>query len=157
VRLAEFKQPNFFKHTFRQDVVLSMCKKRVSTMSKMQRVSCSTLSSRSSNSFGLAAEKRQAGEIEMHHRGWQFTTKGDATKGREVFEKFACYVCHEIRGEKFPASAPGSVLGPELSQMGPLHPLEYFTESVVNPGAHAAKNTEADGKSAMPAANDRGR
>ena len=108
--------------------------------------------------FSLAAEKRQPGEMEMHHpRGWQFTMpKGDADKGREVFEKFACYVCHEVRGEKFPAAAPGSVLGPELSQMGPLHPLEYFTESVVNPSAHAAKKYRGpDGKSTMPANNDR--
>jgi Cu/Ag efflux protein CusF len=61
-----------------------------------------------------------------------------------------------VRGEKFPAAAPGSVLGPELSQMGPLHPLEYFTESIVNPSAHAGKKyRNADGKSTMPAANDR--
>ena len=75
--------------------------------------------------------KSHAGEAEMHHpQGWRFTMpKGDATKGREAFEKFACYVCHEVRGEKFPAAAPGSVLGPELSQMGPLHPLEFFSES----------------------------
>ena len=109
-------------------------------------------------SFSLAAEKRQAGEIEMHHpKGWQFTMpKGDAAKGREAFEKFACYVCHEVRGEKFPAAAPGSALGPELSQMGPLHPLEYFTESVINPSAHAPKKYRGpDGKSTMPAANDR--
>jgi len=112
----------------------------------------------SANSSSLAAEKRQPGEIEMHHpKGWQFTMpKGDVTKGREAFEKFACYVCHEIRGEKFPAAAPGSVLGPELSQMGPLHPLEYFTESVVNPSAHAAKKHRGPGgKSTMPASNDR--
>jgi Cu/Ag efflux protein CusF len=110
------------------------------------------------SSFSLAAEKRQAGEIEMHHpKGWQFTMpKGDPEKGRDVFVTFACYVCHEIRGEKFPAAAPGSVLGPELSQMGPLHPLEYFTESVVNPSAHAAKKHRGpDGKSTMPASNDR--
>jgi Cu/Ag efflux protein CusF len=82
--------------------------------------------------------------------------KGDAAKGREAFEKFACYVCHEVRGEKFPAAAPGSVLGPELSQMGPLHPLEFFTESIVNPSAHAPKKYRGpDGKSTMPAANDR--
>ena len=82
--------------------------------------------------------------------------KGDATKGREAFEKFACYVCHEVRGEKFPAAAPGSVLGPELSQMGPLHPLEFFTESVINPSASAAKKYRGpDGKSTMPTANDR--
>jgi Cu/Ag efflux protein CusF len=109
-------------------------------------------------SSSLAAEKRQPSELEMHHpKGWQFTMpKGDAAKGREAFEKFACYVCHEVRGEKFPAAAPGSVLGPELSQMGPLHPLEYFTESIVNPSAHAGKKyRNADGKSTMPAANDR--
>jgi Cu/Ag efflux protein CusF len=102
--------------------------------------------------------KSDAGEAEMHHpKGWQFTMpKGDVAKGREAFEKFACYVCHEVRGEKFPATAPGGVLGPELSQMGPLHPLEYFTESIVNPSAHAAKKyRNADGKSTMPAANDR--
>jgi Cu/Ag efflux protein CusF len=112
----------------------------------------------SANSSSLAAEKREPGEMEMHHpKGWQFTMpKGDPDKGREVFEKFACYVCHEVRGEKFPAAAPGSVLGPELSQMGPLHPLEYFTESVVNPSAHAAKKYRGpDGKSTMPANNDR--
>jgi Cu/Ag efflux protein CusF len=109
-------------------------------------------------SFSLAAEKRQPGEIEMHHpKGWQFTMpKGDPVKGREAFEKFACYVCHEVRGEKFPAGAPGGVLGPELSQMGPLHPLEFFTESIVNPSAHAPKKYRGpDGKSTMPAVNDR--
>src|SRR5262245_11608832 len=109
-------------------------------------------------SFGLGAEKRQPGEVEMHHpKGWQYTMpKGDPTKGREAFEKFACYVCHEVRGEKFPAAAPGSVLGPELSQMGPLHPLEFFTESIVNPSAHAPKKYRGpDGKSTMPAVNDR--
>jgi Cu/Ag efflux protein CusF len=102
--------------------------------------------------------KSDAGEAEMHHpKGWQFTMpKGDVAKGREAFEKFACYVCHEVRGEKFPAAAPGSVLGPELSQMGPLHSLEFFTESVINPSAHAAKKYRGpDGKSTMPAANDR--
>jgi Cu/Ag efflux protein CusF len=110
------------------------------------------------SSSSLAAEKRQPGEVEMHHpKGWQFTMpKGDVAKGREAFEKFACYVCHEVRGEKFPAAAPGSALGPELSQMGPLHPLEYFTESIVNPNAHAPKKYRGpDGKSTMPPANDR--
>jgi len=109
-------------------------------------------------SFGLAQVFAQPKTIEMHHpKGWKFTMpKGDATKGREAFEKFGCYVCHEIRGEKFPAAAPGNVLGPELSQMGPLHPLEYFTESMINPSAHAAKKHRGpDGKSTMPAHNDR--
>ena len=109
-------------------------------------------------SIGLTAEKQESKEVEMHHpKGWQFAMpKGDPAKGREVFEKYACYVCHEVRGEKFPAAAPGSVLGPELSQMGPLHPLEYFTESIINPSVYAAKKYRGpDGKSTMPAYNDR--
>jgi Cu/Ag efflux protein CusF len=106
-------------------------------------------------SLSRGAEKRQSREVEMHHpKGWQFTMpKGDPAKGREVFEKYVCYICHEVRGEKFP---PGSAAGPELTQMGPLHPLEYFTESVVDPSAHAAKKHRGpDGKSTMPAYNER--
>jgi Cu/Ag efflux protein CusF len=102
--------------------------------------------------------KGNAGEAEMHHpKGWQFTMpKGDPEKGREVFKKYVCYVCHEVRGEKFPAAAPGSALGPELSQMGPMHPLEFFTESVINPSAHASKKYRGpDGKSSMPDYNER--
>ncbi|MGH7846418.1 MAG: copper-binding protein [Candidatus Binatia bacterium] len=106
----------------------------------------------------LAEAFSQQSAIEMHHpKDWQFTMpKGDAAKGRAAFEKYVCYVCHEVRGEKFPAAAPGNALGPELGQMGPLHPLEYFTESVVNPSAHAAKKHRGpDGKSTMPVYNDR--
>ncbi|HWP58462.1 MAG TPA: copper-binding protein [Candidatus Acidoferrales bacterium] len=108
--------------------------------------------------FAATEAFSQQPAIETHHpKGWQFTMpKGDATKGRQVFEKYACYVCHEVRGEKFPAAAPGGALGPELSQMGPLHPLEYFTESVINPSAHAAKKYRGpDGKSTMPVHNER--
>jgi Cu/Ag efflux protein CusF len=97
-------------------------------------------------------EKGRAQEVEIHHpRGWQFTLpKGDPVKGRAVFDKFSCYSCHEVRGEKFPPPE-GEAVGPELSQMGPLHPLEYFTESIVNPGAVGAKKYRSpDGKSKMP-------
>jgi Cu/Ag efflux protein CusF len=96
----------------------------------------------------------QAGEAEMHHpKGWTFTMpKGDLVKGRAVFDKFSCYSCHEVRGEKFPAPEKGqAAVGPELSQMGPMHPLEYFTESTINPSAVGAKKYRGpDGKSKMP-------
>jgi Cu/Ag efflux protein CusF len=40
--------------------------------------------------------------------------------------------------------------------MGPLHPLEYFTESIINPSAHASKKYRGpDGKSTMATHNDR--
>jgi len=81
--------------------------------------------------------------------------KGDPVKGRAVFDKFSCYSCHEVRGEKFPAPDKGQAVGPELSQMGPLHPLEYFTESTINPNVVGAKKYRGpDGKSKMPTFND---
>ena len=87
---------------------------------------------------------------EHHHpSNWRFTMpKGDAAKGRAVFEKFECYDCHRIRGETFPD--PTYKDAPELSQMGPLHPLEYFTESVIHPDAVVPRNLrDRDGNSPM--------
>jgi Cu/Ag efflux protein CusF len=98
-----------------------------------------------------------AADVDMHHpKGWTFTMpKGDSIKGRAVFDKFSCYSCHEVRGEKFPPLDKGQAVGPELSQMGPLHPLEYFTESTINPDAVGAKKYRGpDGKSKMPSFND---
>jgi Cu/Ag efflux protein CusF len=98
-----------------------------------------------------------AAEIEMHHpKGWVFAMpKGDPVKGRAVFDKFSCYSCHEVRGEKFPPLDKDQAVGPELSQMGPMHPLEYFTESIVNPSAVGAKKYRGpDGRSKMPSFNE---
>lgn len=93
--------------------------------------------------------KSTAGEAEMHHpQGWRFTIpKGDAAKGRAAFEKFECYYCHEVRGERFPEPVESA---PELSQMAPLHPVEFFAESIMNPNAVVPKvYRESDGKSPM--------
>jgi Cu/Ag efflux protein CusF len=81
--------------------------------------------------------------------------KGDPVKGRTVFDKFSCYSCHEVRGEKFPPLDKGQAVGPELSQMGPMHPLEYFMESTINPNVVGAKKYRGtDGKSKMPSFNE---
>lgn len=98
---------------------------------------------------GAAKNGATAPRVEMHHpAGWRFTMpKGDAVKGRAVFEKFACYDCHQVRGESFPDPTDSA---PELSQMGPLHPPEFFAESIINPSAVAAKKDRgSDGKSRM--------
>ena len=95
-------------------------------------------------------EVAYGGEAEMHHpKGWRFTMpKGNPDHGRAVFEKFECYSCHQIKGEDFPF--PSDYGGPELSQMGPLHPLEFFAESVMNPSAVVPKQyREPDGRSPM--------
>lgn len=98
-----------------------------------------------------AAERGETKSVESHHhpRNWRFTMpKGNAANGRAVFEKFACFDCHRIRGETFPEPTYND--GPELSQMGPLHPLEYFTESVLHPDALVPRNLrDRDGKSPM--------
>ncbi|HSK29776.1 MAG TPA: c-type cytochrome, partial [Candidatus Limnocylindria bacterium] len=98
----------------------------------------------------FGAEKKSSVSAGEHHhsRSWRFTMpKGEAAKGRAVFEKFECYYCHEVRGEKFPAPEENA---PELSQMGPLHPVEFFAEAVLNPDAVVPRSYRAaDGKSPM--------
>ncbi len=87
--------------------------------------------------------------IDTHHpKGWRFTMpKGDPGKGRAVFEKFECHYCHEVRGEQFPNPVETA---PELSQMGPMHPVEFFAESIINPNAIVPKAyREPDGTSPM--------
>jgi len=108
---------------------------------------------------GTAQPPGQAGH-EGHGtpEGWKFTLPkgGDPEKGREVFVKFECFACHEVKGEKFPAPDPGKV-GPDLSFMADLHAPEYFAEATINPNAVIEKGRgyEApDGSSKMPSFND---
>jgi Cu/Ag efflux protein CusF len=83
-----------------------------------------------------------------HPKGWRFTMpKGNPAKGKETFEKFECYYCHEVRGERFPSPTENA---PELSQMGPMHPVEFFAESIMNPNAVVPKTyRNSEGKSPM--------
>ena len=94
--------------------------------------------------------------------GWKFTLpQGDPNQGRKIFVELECYKCHEIKGETFPAVAKGEKgVGPELSLMAGMHPVEFFAESIMNPNAvtdPAAKEKGylgEDGKSKMPNYND---
>ncbi|HEY2919564.1 MAG TPA: c-type cytochrome, partial [Candidatus Binatia bacterium] len=89
---------------------------------------------------------------------WKFTLpKGDPSEGRKVFVEVECFKCHEVKGEKFPDVAEGEKgVGPELSQMAGMHPVEFFAESIINPNAVIdPKGKELgylgnDGKSKMP-------
>jgi len=95
-------------------------------------------------------------EGEVHQlQKWQFALpQGDPRRGREVFMKFECYSCHQVLGEKFPQPG-GDAIGPELSQMASMHPLEYFAESIMNPSAVIEdRYRAADGRSKMPSFND---
>jgi mono/diheme cytochrome c family protein len=91
-------------------------------------------------------------------KDWKFTLgKGDAAEGRALFVEIECYKCHEIKGEKFPnVAADEKDVGPELSQMAGMHPIEFFAESIANPDAVIDADAKeqgyvgADGKSKMP-------
>jgi mono/diheme cytochrome c family protein len=93
--------------------------------------------------------------------GWKLSwPAGNPAAGREVFAKLECYTCHEVKGETFPAPDPGpdpGKIGPELSQMAPLHAPDYFAEAIINPNTvvEEGKGYRApDGKSKMPSYND---
>jgi Cu/Ag efflux protein CusF len=97
-----------------------------------------------------ATKSRSPGPVAEHHHpaNWRFTLpKGDPVKGREVFAKYECYYCHRVRGADFPEPTETA---PELSQMGPLHPVEFFAESIINPNAIVPKEyRNSDGTSPM--------
>jgi Cu/Ag efflux protein CusF len=100
---------------------------------------------------GSASVKGRTPQVIEHHhpQNWRFTLpKGDPARGRAVFVKYQCYDCHEVRGEDFPA--PVEEEAPELSQMGPEHPVEFFAESIINPNAVVPKAYQRpDGTSPM--------
>ena len=104
------------------------------------------------------APRPSAGGHEAHGtpRGWKFTLPaGDPGRGRAAFEKFECFKCHEVKGEKFPAASDTANAGPELAHMSAHHPAEFFAESIVNPRAVVDRGYAAsDGSSKMPSFND---
>ena len=112
--------------------------------------SCSKEQKQPEAGGGMAGHGMQA--------NWQFTLpQGDSVDGRKVFVQLECYKCHEVKGETFPAVAVGEKgVGPELSQMAGMHPVEFFAESVMNPNAVIDPDAKKkgylgdDGKSKMP-------
>ncbi len=91
--------------------------------------------------------------------GWRFAIPpGDAKKGREIFAKLECFKCHEVEGEGFPGAGRGQQdVGPALTGMGPLHPAEYFAESIISPNRVILEGpgfSGPDGRSTMPSYNE---
>jgi mono/diheme cytochrome c family protein len=105
-------------------------------------------------------------ETDHHHdreehgtpKDWKFSlAKGNPDEGRKIFVELECYKCHEVKGERFPDVASGEKgVGPELSHMAGMHPVEFFAESIVNPNAVIDDDAKergyvgADGRSKMP-------
>jgi mono/diheme cytochrome c family protein len=104
-------------------------------------------------------KQKETGNMAGHGMAasWKFTLPaGDPAAGRKVFIEAECYKCHEVKGETFPAVADADKVGPELSQMAGMHPVEFFAESVMNPNAVMDADAKErgylgeDGKSKMP-------
>ena len=95
-----------------------------------------------------AAPAARINKAHHHPEEWKFTMpRGDPNQGRAIFEKFECYYCHEVRGQEFPYPVEDA---PELSQIGALHPVEFFAESIMHPNAVVPKAyRESDGSSPM--------
>ena len=90
-------------------------------------------------------------------KGWRFTLpKGDPARGREAFDRFECYKCHDVKGESFPKSTIGENVGPELAEESPHHPAEFLAESIMNPSAviDEPRFRGPDRSSRMPSFND---
>ncbi|HZP38017.1 MAG TPA: CopD family protein [Methylomirabilota bacterium] len=87
--------------------------------------------------------------------GWRFSPPpGEAERGRILFARLGCPVCHRVGGAAGPDSAPG----PDLAGAGEHHPAGYLLESVINPDAVIVEGpgyTGQDGRSIMPSYADR--
>ncbi len=115
-------------------------------------------------SCAKSAEQQGAQHSAAEHApaDWKFTLPpGDPLEGKRLFVDLECYKCHEIKGATFPeVGASDKGIGPELSQMAGMHPVEFFAESIVNPNAVLdAQDKEKgflgdDGKSRMPTYSD---
>ena len=116
-------------------------------------------------SFASCSKERERKEIDHQTMGehgmtadWKFALpQGNPIAGRKLFVEAECYKCHEVKGEKFPGVAETEKgVGPELSQMAGMHPLEFFAESTINPNAVIDPKAKElgyigeDGKSKMP-------
>jgi mono/diheme cytochrome c family protein len=116
--------------------------------------------------LSCSRQEKQKEMSEMAGHGVAATRKfalpaGDPAAGQKVFIEVECYKCHEVKGEKFPAVAEGDKgVGPELSQMTGMHPVEFFAESIIDPNAFIDPDAKErgylgqDGKSKMPNYND---
>ncbi|MGH7335133.1 MAG: c-type cytochrome [Candidatus Rokuibacteriota bacterium] len=105
------------------------------------------------------ASRSRGAEPHGDPKGWKFKLpKGsDPGRGRAAFEKFECFTCHEVKGEKFPAPTKPDTIGPDLTSMGQHHSVPFIAESIMNPSALIDPGqgyAGPDGSSEMPSFND---
>lgn len=77
---------------------------------------------------GIASEVKPLSDEELKAMMVEVADKGDARRGEEIFrrEENSCMKCHAISGA-------GGQVGPELSDVGGVSPVDYLINSVMIP------------------------
>ncbi len=81
-----------------------------------------------SNAAGIASEIKAPTDAELKVLMDEVASKGDAKRGEEIFrrEENSCFKCHSLAGA-------GGQVGPELSDVGTVSPIDYLLNSVMVP------------------------
>ncbi len=81
-----------------------------------------------SSAAGIATEVKPLSDNELKALMAEVAEKGNARRGEEIFrrEENSCLKCHALAGA-------GGQVGPELSDVGSVSPVDYLLNSVVTP------------------------
>jgi putative heme-binding domain-containing protein len=81
-----------------------------------------------SKAAGIAADAPPPSQEEVAKIAGEVAAKGDAARGERIFRRadLSCMKCHAL------AQAGGSV-GPELTSIGSISPVDYIVNSILNP------------------------
>lgn len=88
----------------------------------------SGLSNVLSQAAGIAADPPLPTQEEVAKIAAEVQEKGDAVRGEKVFrsKSVSCFKCHAL-------SQAGGNVGPELSALGSISPVDYVVNSILNP------------------------
>lgn len=77
---------------------------------------------------GIAADAPPPAQEEVQKIAAEVTAKGDAARGEKIFRRadLSCMKCHSI-------TRAGGQIGPELSAVGSISPVDYIVNSILNP------------------------
>ncbi|MGV3605308.1 MAG: hypothetical protein ACO1RA_02800 [Planctomycetaceae bacterium] len=81
-----------------------------------------------SEAAGIAADPPLPSQEEVAKIAAEVQEKGDAARGEKVFrsKSVSCFKCHAL-------SQAGGNVGPELSALGSISPVDYVVNSILNP------------------------
>ena len=81
-----------------------------------------------SQAAGIALDVPPPSQEEVARLAERVSEKGDATRGEKIFRRadLSCLKCHAV-------SQAGGSVGPDLSPVGSISPVDYIVNSILNP------------------------